>query len=131
MNTTLLEKIALMNKLNQKVKWDWQFGTSKSKPQNYNIKYESEPIKSEIFINLVKYVTREQYKFPIDDMELGKELELPESAWKDQQEKLLIVFPSVSPKGENLTSRRLKRFSLTKTSKGLVLKGDVGGLRVC
>lgn len=131
MKLALLQKLEMLKKLNQSVKWDWGFGVSKSQPQNYNIKYESEPIKSEIFVNLVKYVSKEQYKFPLDELELGKEIEFPSEVVLDNAEKLLIVFPLVHPKKEFLISRSLKSFSVTKTSKGLVLKGNVGGLRKC
>jgi len=131
MKMALFEKFEMLKKLNQKVKWDWQFGISKSNPQNYNIKYESEAIKSDIFVNLVKYVSKEQYKFPLDELDLGREIVFPEEAIKNNEEKLLIIFPIVSPKNEVLVSRKLKSFSVTKTSKGLVLKGNVGGLRKC
>lgn len=131
MKMQLFEKFEMLKKLNQKVKWDWQFGISKSQPQNYNIKYESEAIKSDIFVNLVKYVSKEQYKFPLDELDLGREIVFPDEAIKNNEEKLLIVFPIVSPKNEVLVSRKLKSFSITKTSKGLVLKGNVGGLRKC
>ena len=131
MKLALSEKFELLKKLNQKVKWSWKFGISKSKPQNYNIKYESEPINSEIFVNLVKYVSKEQYKFPLTELDLGREIEFPLEAIEENEEKLLIVFPIVSPKGETLVSRKLKSFSVTKTLKGLILKGNVGGLRKC
>jgi len=131
MKLALVEKFDLLKKLNQKVKWSWRFGVSKSEPQKYNIQYESEPINSEIFVNLVKYVSKEQYKFPLTELDLGREIEFPSEAIEQNEEKLLIVFPNVSPKGEVLVSKRLKSFSVTKTLKGLVLKGNVGGLRKC
>ena len=131
MKLALKEKFDILNKLNQKVKWDWKFGISKSSPQNYNIEYVSEAIKSEIFINLVKYVSKEQYKFPIEELELGREIVFPEEAIKNNEEKLLIIFPIVHPKNEVLVSRTLRKFSLIKTNKGLVMKGSVGGLRKC
>jgi len=131
MDLGILKKVELAKKLNQQVKWDWKFGISKSKPELYNLRYESQPIDSQIFVDLVKYVSKEQYKFPLTELKEGVEVEIPESAWSDQQEKLLILFPSVSPKNEVLVSKRLKRFSVTKTSRGLVIKGDVGGLRKC
>lgn len=125
------EKLAQLKNLNQQVKWSWKFGISKSSPENYSLVFTSQPIDSKIFIDMVKFITKEQYHFPIDDMKLWEEVVLPQNVWIEHEDKLLTIFPKVNPKNEKLTSCRLNKFSLTKTISGLVIRGELRGLRVC
>ena len=131
MDFGLLKKLEIAKALNQQVKWDWKFGVSKSNPQNYVLEFTSQPIKSDIFVNLVKFVSKEQYKFPLDELDLNKEVVFPPEAYSGKEDKLMIVFPVVNPKNQVLVSKRLNKFSVTKTKKGLILKGTIGGLRKC
>lgn len=126
-----LKQLALMEAAKQKVVWNWKFGISKSSPENYILKFESSPISSKIFIDLVKFVSKEQYKFPIDDLKDGEETEIPMNAWIDYESKLLTIFPIVKIKKEKFVSYHLKKFVLKKVGSNLVILGDVGGLRVC
>lgn len=131
MKLGIKERLDSIKALNKQIKWEWKFGVSKSEPQNYSLIMESEPIDSKIFVETVKIISKEHYRFPLDDLVEDEETELPRENWEAHQDKILTIFPNVKLGKETFLSKRLHTLYITKTKKGLVLRGEIRGLRVC
>jgi len=126
------KKIKGIAELRQKILWDYKFGVAKEEPENYILKYESNPITSELFENTFKkIVNKSSIDLTYDDWEANQEIVIPKTGLQDNEKELLAIFPKTNLKKYNILSKSLDELVILKTNKGLIIKGVVTGLRKC
>jgi hypothetical protein len=125
-------KLSAIADLKQTIKWDWRIGYGKTDPEQYQLEYTSKPINSFLFEKTFKkIVNKGAYGISFDDWEENKEIEILSEGLQDKEKEIMTIFPKINLKKHGVLSSSLDKLVVIKTKDGLIIKGNIVGLRKC